>query len=140
MDKTLILYPVLVLVAWIAVVYHMMAVMVYRDLKHIRIREEEGRHLSDLMPKWSEMHRRMRENYNHLHEQPTTFFALILVIFGLGHVDTTQLTLAWAFVSLRILHTFIQVFARVRYRMLIFAISWLVLVIMILREFYSLSL
>jgi hypothetical protein len=46
-------------------------------------------------------------NYAHLHEQPTIFYAavLILVLAGYGMVDVL---LAWAYVGLRILHSIWQ--------------------------------
>ena len=43
-------------------------------------------------------------NYAHLHEQPTVFYAavLILVLAGYGVADVL---LAWAYVSLRVVHS-----------------------------------
>ena len=51
---------------------------------------------------------RVADNYNHLHEQPTIFYALALAtqIAGLG--DGTAVTLAWVYVGLRVVHSLVQ--------------------------------
>jgi hypothetical protein len=49
------------------------------------------------------------ENYNHLHEQPTQFYAtaLSLALMGLGD-DTVVNRLAWTYVSLRCVHSLVH--------------------------------
>lgn len=78
---------------------------------------------------------RVADNYNHLFEQPTLFYAVALAIAVLGHVDALHVTCAWAFTVLRIAHSGVQ--ATVNYipvRFAIFALSWLALALMIVRE------
>ena len=50
------------------------------------------------------------DNYNHLMEQPTNFYAvtLALAILKGGKDEATEVKLAWAYVALRVLHSFIQ--------------------------------
>ena len=44
---------------------------------------------------------RVADNYNHLWEQPTLFYAVVLVIWALGHTDPIHLYAAWAYCALR---------------------------------------
>ena len=47
-------------------------------------------------------------NYNHLHEQPTLFYAVCLVIAFTGTGDGFNAWLAWGYVALRIAHSIWQ--------------------------------
>lgn len=47
-------------------------------------------------------------NYNHLHEQPTLFYAVALALAVIGQGDGLNATLAWAYVILRIVHSVFQ--------------------------------
>jgi hypothetical protein len=51
---------------------------------------------------------RVADNYNHLHEQPTIFYALALMAQLAGAADAWNVGLAWAYVATRILHSFVQ--------------------------------
>lgn len=48
-------------------------------------------------------------NYAHLMEQPTIFYPTLLVLALLGQGTTLNVGLAWAYVGLRIIHSFWQV-------------------------------
>jgi hypothetical protein len=53
------------------------------------------------------------DNYNHLHEQPTQFYAvaLTLVFLGAGQggiANDWDVRLAWAYVGLRVVHSLVQ--------------------------------
>jgi hypothetical protein len=58
----------------------------------------------ELPPKAS----RVADNYNHLHEQPTLFYALALTTALIGAADDAALFLAWAYVAVRVAHSLIQ--------------------------------
>lgn len=47
-------------------------------------------------------------NYTHLMEQPTLFYATVLVLGVIGQGDGVNLQLAWAYVALRIVHSVVQ--------------------------------
>jgi hypothetical protein len=49
------------------------------------------------------------DNYNHLMEQPTIFYAVVLALAVIGEGDGINLKLAWAYVALRVVHSLIQV-------------------------------
>jgi hypothetical protein len=48
------------------------------------------------------------DNYNHLFEQPTVFYAVALSLAVMGHGDGFNATLAWAYVALRVAHSLLQ--------------------------------
>ena len=51
---------------------------------------------------------RVADNYNHLHEQPTIFYALALANQIAGAADGVAVALAWVYVGLRIVHSLVQ--------------------------------
>lgn len=72
------------------------------------------------------------DNYNNLHEQPTLFYAVALLLAMVGHGDGQHALLAWIYVGLRVAHSLVQVTAnRVMVRFVLFALSSVVLIAMI---------
>jgi hypothetical protein len=73
------------------------------------------------------------DNYNHLHEAPTLFYAVAIVLAIIGQGDGINTMLAWAYVGLRIAHSIVQAtINRVIIRFTLFALSSLVLMALIL--------
>jgi hypothetical protein len=73
-------------------------------------------------------------NYNHLHEAPTVFYAIAIVLAIVGAGDGYNLWLGWLYVALRVAHSLVQAtINRVVLRFAIFAVSSLVLVVLIVR-------
>jgi len=78
---------------------------------------------------------RVSNNYNHLFEQPTLFYAIAITIALLDHVDAIHVGCAWAYAGLRVVHSLVQATVDiVRIRFGVFTLSWLALAIMIFRE------
>lgn len=74
------------------------------------------------------------DNYNHLLEQPTLFYAVALTLALLGAGDGLNLTLAWCYVGLRVVHTLQQsLWNKIEVRFVLFFLSSLVLVAMVIR-------
>jgi hypothetical protein len=48
------------------------------------------------------------DNYNHLMEQPTLFYAVALLLAVAGQGDGLNATLAWSYTGLRIAHSLLQ--------------------------------
>jgi hypothetical protein len=72
------------------------------------------------------------DNYNHLHEAPTVFYAVALVLAMIGQGDNLNATIAWVYVGLRIAHSLVQVFSnRVVVRFAIFALSSIALIMLV---------
>ncbi len=71
-------------------------------------------------------------NYNHLHEQPTVFYAVVLLLTLIGEGSPANALLAWIYVGLRVAHSLVQVTAnKVMVRFVLFAIASLVLIVLI---------
>ena len=78
--------------------------------------------------------RRVADNYNHLFEAPTVFYAVVLAIVVAGLADPLHAAAAWGFVIFRVLHSIIQATAnRVAVRFSLFVLSWLALALIIVR-------
>jgi hypothetical protein len=66
-------------------------------------------------------------NYTHLMEQPTIFYPTVLILALLGP-DEADVTVAWAYVGLRVVHTLWQALVnRIPVRVALFALSTLCL-------------
>ncbi len=71
-------------------------------------------------------------NYNHLHEAPTVFYAVSLVLALVGKGDGLNLTIAWAYVGLRVIHSIFQATVnKVAPRFALFALSSLALMALV---------
>jgi hypothetical protein len=74
------------------------------------------------------------DNYNHLMEQPTLFYAVALTLALSGAGDGLNLGLAWAYVGLRVAHSLVQALGNIiLLRFAVFMISSMVLLAMALR-------
>jgi hypothetical protein len=93
-----------------------------------------GKSLRDeLVAKGEERASWVADNYNHLHEAPTVFYAVAIVLALIGQGDGMNTTIAWAYVVLRILHSITQAtFNRVAVRFVLFALSSLALMALVL--------
>ena len=77
------------------------------------------------------------DNYNHLMEQPTLFYAVALTLAMLGAGDGVNAGLAWAYVALRIAHSLVQATVNIiTLRFWIFMVGSLVLLALTLRTAY----
>jgi hypothetical protein len=95
---------------------------------------QEGAHTRDLAAKLSSKSQRVADNYNHLAEAPTIFYAVAIAIVLLGLADPVNAWCAWAFLALRVLHSVVQAtFNRVIVRFALFSLSWIMLGTMIVR-------
>ena len=72
-------------------------------------------------------------NYTHLMEQPTLFYATVLILGVIGQGDGFNLQLAWAYVALRIAHSIVQAtWNRVVVRFALFSAATLALLLLAL--------
>ncbi|AKQ42111.2 hypothetical protein CP97_08905 [Aurantiacibacter atlanticus] len=76
-------------------------------------------------------------NYNHLMEQPTVFY-VVCVILAISGTSSYDLYLAWAYVGLRIIHSFWQAMVNtIPIRLTLFAIGSMILLIMAVRALFA---
>jgi len=132
--STEILAPVTVLLLLTCIVWAWMYATRIPAIKRM------GMQLDPELPKgqqMSELPAKVRwkaDNYNHLMEQPTLFYAVALTLALLGAGDGMNLTLAWCYVGLRIAHTLQQtLWNKIEVRFVLFFLSSLVLIALIVR-------
>jgi hypothetical protein len=74
------------------------------------------------------------DNYNHLMEQPTLFYAVTLALALLGAGTGLNLALAWLYVGLRIVHSLVQATVNIiMIRFAIFMVASVVLLVLAVR-------
>jgi hypothetical protein len=78
----------------------------------------------------SELPARVRwkaDNYNHLLEQPVLFYATIMILALIGEGHGLNVTLAWAYVGARVVHSLHQaLWNKIEVRFAIFVVSSLI--------------
>jgi hypothetical protein len=126
--------PVMALVAWSLVIWLWMYVQRMPAMSKAGIKPQDAAFpgsLNGLPP----IARQAADNYNHLLEQPTIFYAAALAIQVAGHGDALAVKLAWAYVVLRVLHSLVQVSVNiVLVRFLLFSLSTIALAWLVARE------
>jgi hypothetical protein len=123
--------PVLALIAWTFVMWVWLYATRIPAVRAARIDlvavSRTGSKL-DVPPEVS----RVAENYNHL--QPTLFYALALAAQLANAVDGISVALAWTYVGLRVIHSFVQATRNViLVRFYVFAAASFVLLLLLLR-------
>lgn len=105
---TTILTPVLGLICWTLVVWAWMLVTRVPAMQKARLGPQEGKHTKVLAGKLPSNVQAVADNYNHLVEQPTIFYALVFYV-DIGKTETPlNIYLAWAYFLLRVVHSLIQ--------------------------------
>lgn len=126
--------PVMALVAWSLVIWLWMYIQRIPAMQKAGIKPQDARFPGslDVLP---DSARQAADNYNHLMEQPTIFYAAALAIAVAGHGDPMAVHFAWVYVGLRVLHSLLQVSINlVALRFLLFVTSTGVLAAMVVRE------
>ena len=133
-----ILTPALLLIIWTLLIWLLMYRRRIPAMKAARIRPQDARHkgILDSLPSPA---RAAQENYNHLHEQPTIFYALVFYTHLAGTADGFMVGLAYAYLALRIVHSLVQTTVNiVLLRFTCFALGTLVLMVMAIRNLIAL--
>jgi hypothetical protein len=87
---------------------------------------------NELIAKGEEKASWVADNYNHLHEAPTVFYAVAIVLAIIGQGDNLNATIAWVYVGLRVAHSLVQILSnRVIVRFMLFALSTLALMMLV---------
>ena len=127
-----ILTPVVMLAAWSMVMWAWLYVTRLPAIRRSKMRLDPTAPRGEQMAKLPPHVRWKADNYNHLMEQPTVFYATALTLALLGHGDGWAMRLAWTYFALRVVHSFVQaLWNRIEVRFAIFALSSLVLISMI---------
>ena len=87
---------------------------------------------------YSIYHRWKADNYNHLMEQPTQFYAIMFALIHLKANDNLTVGLAWGYVGLRVVHSLVQSISNpIMVRFQIFALSSVALLGLTARAAYA---
>ena len=130
-----ILQPVVALAAWTMVMWVWMYGTRIPAMRAAKLNpnelSEQGVKLDNVLPRQVQW---KAHNYNHLHEAPTVFYAIAIVLAIVGHGDGYNLWLGWLYFALRVVHSLVQATVNVIVlRFAIFAVSSLVLMVLIAR-------
>jgi hypothetical protein len=132
---TQFLTPVLVLVTWTLIMWVWMYATRIPAMNKAGVEPQDAAHPGTWAHRIPSSVRAVADNYNHLHEQPTIFYALMFFAALTGGGDATALRLAWAYVILRVLHSLVQAtFNRVIVRFSIFALATVVLMVLAAKQ------
>ncbi len=122
------LAPVIALVLWTAVMWFWMYFTRIPAILRLRMRLDPTAPRGQQMNELPAQVRWKADNYNHLFEQPTLFYAVGLALALLGDASPAALGLAWAYVALRVAHSLWQALVNViPIRFYIFSASSMVL-------------
>lgn len=131
------LAPAAVLVVWTLIILFWIVPVRFGAIAKVEDKTvftgKEGGRGQDLEGKIPDKANWPSHNHTHLHEQPTLFYAVsvILAIVGAGAIDVT---LAWVYVGLRILHSLWQILVnKLPVRFALFLASSIVLIILAVR-------
>ncbi len=133
-----IMAPMLVLIVWTFVIWVWLYATRLPAMRAAHIDPKRIKRKADLdaLPVSVQQ---IADNYNHLHEQPTIFYALVIYSHTVGVADGLNVALAWTYVGLRVLHSLIQCTSNfVPVRFLVFAAASIVLMVMAARNVFAL--
>lgn len=108
MSGSPILAPIVALVAWSLVMWLWMYATRLPAIAREKIELDPTVPPKDLLDGLPARVRWKADNYNHLMEQPTIFYAVALVLAVSGAGTGVNLWLAWTYVILRIVHSLFQ--------------------------------
>ena len=121
-----ILAPVVALVAWTLVMWLWMYATRIPAIVKARMRLDPNAPRGEQMAQLPPYVRWKADNYNHLMEIPTLFYAVALALALIGDTSTVSVGLAWAFVALRVVHSLWQSLSNViQVRFALFVLSTL---------------
>ncbi|HVP85634.1 MAG TPA: MAPEG family protein [Rhizomicrobium sp.] len=136
---TSILTPVLALIVLTLVVWIWMYATRIPAMQKAGINPQNARFPGslDVLP---DVPRQVANNYNHLMEQPTIFYAMVFYLYLTGQTDQLNVWLAWGYVGLRVIHTLVQcTINAVTLRFTVFSLSTLCLMALAVRALMALA-
>jgi hypothetical protein len=122
------LAPVIALVLWTALIWAWMYATRIPAILKARMVLDPQAPRGEQMAQLPARVRWKADNYNHLLEQPTLFYAVAVSLAVLGDTSLGSLTLAWAYVGSRVLHSLVQAsWNNIQTRFAVFFLSSLIL-------------
>jgi hypothetical protein len=132
--STAMLQPVIALVLWTFVMWLWMYVTRIPAIQSMGLKLDPQVPPRELMNRLPANVRWKADNYNHLFEMPTLFYAVGLALAMLGDASAWSVNLAWTYVGLRVVHSVFQATVnKIEVRFTLFALSSLVLMALSVR-------
>ncbi|NND82319.1 MAG: MAPEG family protein [Gammaproteobacteria bacterium] len=129
-----ILQPVMALLSWTALMWAWMYATRIPAISKLGLKMDGNVPSSELMNQLPPAVRWKADNYNHLLEQPTLFYAIALSLAVIDVGSGANLLLAWAYVGLRVVHSLVQVLGnKIMLRFGLFVVASLVLYTLLIR-------
>jgi hypothetical protein len=129
-----ILTPLVALVLWSFVMWGWLYATRIPAITRLKIRYDPNHPNAEFHAQIPPQVRWKADNYNNLMEQPTLFYAIVLVLALAGAGEGLNLVLAWAYVSLRVIHSLIQATVNaIMPRFTIFMLGSIVLLVLTIR-------
>lgn len=124
-----ILAPIVALVAWSMIMWTWMYATRLPAMFKAKMKSDPYAPRGEQMNQLPANVRWKADNYNHLMEQPTIFYAIALTLALMDAGSGVNLTLAWAYVGLRVVHSLVQaIINKIELRFVIFVLSSLALI------------
>ena len=134
MTSSTILHPLITLLVLNSVVLFWMYATRLPAIAKMGLKMDPNVPMADLMSQLPANVRWKADNYNHLLEQPTMFYAVVFTLVLLGAGDGLNTMLAWGYVSLRVVHTLVHaLWNKIVVRFAVFFTGSLVLTAMVVR-------
>ncbi|WP_416831583.1 MAG: MAPEG family protein [Erythrobacter sp.] len=128
-----ILQPVVALMIWTMIIWAWMYITRIPAMQKAQIQPDDAQIVGLLDQKLPQSVQWKAHNYNHLHEAPTVFYAVAIVLAIIGQGDGMNAFIAWIYVGLRVIHSLVHVTAnKVMVRFVLFLLSSLALIALIL--------
>ena len=119
-----ILKPVVLLACWSLLMWAWMYVTRLPAMKTAGMKPDPQLPRGEQMASLPARVRWKADNYNHLMEQPTVFYAVALALAVADVVSAMDIFWAWAYFALRVLHSLVQaLWNKIEVRFLVFALS-----------------
>jgi len=126
--------PIMALVLWTFVMCAWLYATRIPAMVRLKVAYDPRRPVEEFQMRLPAQVRWKADNYNHLMEQPTLFYAVALTLAILGADGVFNVGLAWIYVGLRVVHSLIQATVNVIVvRFAVFIIATLVLLLLSIR-------
>ena len=125
------LTPMLALIVWTFVIWWVLFIRRVPAMNAVTKDAQEFIRNPALMDTLPDKAKWVGDNYDHLHEQPVLFYALMVYLYLTKQGDQINLYLAWGYMGSRVVHSLIQTTSnKVLARFGVFVIGSLLLMIM----------
>ncbi|KAH6615335.1 membrane-associated, eicosanoid/glutathione metabolism protein [Boeremia exigua] len=108
LDRTRLLKPLIVLAGWTFVQEAWMYATRLPAISKYGVKPDQETISEEMKTKIPVEVRRIADNFNHLHEQPTVFYSVAIALTLLGDNHEYTYLAAWGYTGLRIVHSLFQ--------------------------------